>query len=81
MATRETPNVRYVVVGVDESPPSVAALRWAAGYAAITHAELGAGVHALDFLHRHAQPHAHCAGPGSHSQAAMPAPKAKGIDT
>jgi nucleotide-binding universal stress UspA family protein len=40
MATRETPNVRYVVVGVDESPPSVAALRWAAGYAAITHAEL-----------------------------------------
>jgi len=33
-------SVRNVVVGVDESPQSVAALRWAAGYAAITQAEL-----------------------------------------
>ena len=40
MTTREASTVKHVVVGVDTSPPSVAALRWAAGYAAITHAEL-----------------------------------------
>ena len=40
MTVREAPRVRNVVVGVDESPQSVAALRWAAGYAAITQAEL-----------------------------------------
>ena len=40
MTAMETSIVKYVVVGVDDSPQSVAALRWAAGYAATTRAEL-----------------------------------------
>jgi nucleotide-binding universal stress UspA family protein len=40
MTTTEKPGARYVVVGVDESPQSVAALRWAAAYAANSAAEL-----------------------------------------
>jgi nucleotide-binding universal stress UspA family protein len=40
MSMRKTPSVKHVVVGVDESPQSVAALQWAAGYATVMKAEL-----------------------------------------
>jgi nucleotide-binding universal stress UspA family protein len=40
MTARGTPSVKHVVVGVDESPQSMAAIRWAAGYAATSQVEL-----------------------------------------
>lgn len=40
METRVRTTAGHVVVGVNESPPSWAALHWAAKYAALTHAEL-----------------------------------------